>query len=217
MEENKSFFPYGAPDGKFYSSSSSENTNIMDFDYNQVTEDCSSKGIYTVYGASQFVLDSFFEKKYSDIIDNSINPLVLSNSAIFNSRSGELGYNSNNIPEWGLLNMGITYFSTEDSGSNIAIRLVQDEGTIFNKNSNLPFTFFQKVGVCEDNINVFDMLNKYITTLKKNTEVLILYKSLDEEKYYVLFKTGKEWKCAWITSSNIKLADKFWYEISRDN
>ena len=176
----------------------------------------SSKGIYSVFGASQFILDSFCDNNYSIIPDSCINPLILSDYCIFNIRSGEWEYNSKNNCEWGLLNTSNTTFSTTEGGCHIAIRLVQDEGTIFNKNSEMPFMFYQKIGICNEDVKIFNNARKKIDVIEKASEVLILYKSLDGKKYFVFYKKNNSWECSWIDSEYIKIIKKSWYEIERE-
>ena len=210
MDENKNKYPYGAPGGKFKSVADESDTRCIFLDYDKAVEDYSSKNVYSVYGACQFVLDSFDEKSYSDFAVNCKNPLMLSNSDLFHVRSGEWEYNSKNEAEWGLLKTGNVFFNTESGNCYDAIRLVNDEGTVFNKNTELPFMFYQRVGklIKNDKTELCDFISP-------EDDILILYKSLDETKYYIFYKQNDCWTSDWIASDYLTVIDKKWYEIDR--
>ncbi len=215
VEDEKNQFPFGAPKGVFTSIENEADTRCIYLTYNQVKEDYSSKDIYSVYGSSQYILDSFDKKTYLDIKEKTINPLVLSNSNIFNTRSGETEYNSNNETEWGLLLTGNTSFYTNNGDCYTTIRLVLDEGTIFNKNTEFPFVYYQKVGQCMKSFSVYDENGNNIGSLNSSDEVLILYKSLNNLKYFIFFKNNNSWSTAWVDVSDITILKKNWYEIER--
>ena len=210
VEEDKNLYPFGALSGKFESIKNESDTRVIYLNFNQVSEDYSSKGVYSVYGSSQFVLDSFDGKKYSDFPKNCKNPLMLSETNLFNVRSGEWEYNSRNKIDWGLLKTGNVFFDTDSGDCYKSIRLVVDNGTVFNKNTNMPFLFFQKVGKLVKNDG--SIISNLISP---EEDVLILYKTLDGNKYYICYKQNGDWSSCWIDSSFFKIIDKKWYEIER--
>lgn len=211
MEEDKSLWPFGAPDGKFESVNNEYDTRCIFLEYNQVTEDYSSKGVYSVYGASQFVLDSYDGKLYSDFPKNCRNPLMLSESDLFNVRSAEWPYNSKNRIGWGLLQTGHINFDTNYGGCYTAIRLVIDNGTVFNKNTDMPFVFYQRVGKLVKNDG-----SELCSYISPETDVLILYKTVDDKKYYVFYRQNEKWTSKWIDSEYFEIVNKKWYEIDRN-
>lgn len=211
MEDDKNVWPFGAPDGKFESVKNEYDTDCIYLNYNQVTEDYSSKGVYSVYGSSQFVLDSYDGKLYSDLPKHCKNPLMLSESDLFNVRSAEWPYNSKNKVGWGLLKTGHINFNTNNGGCYTAIRLVIDNGTVFNKNTDMPFEFYQKVGRLVKNDG--SELCRYISS---ETDVLILYKTVDDKKYYIFYKQDESWTSKWVDAEYFKIVNKKWYEIERD-
>ena len=135
---------------------------------------------------------------------------MLSNSDLFHVRSGEWEYNSKNEAEWGLLKTGNVFFNTESGNCYDAIRLVNDEGTVFNENTELPFMFYQRVGkfTKNDKTELCDFISP-------EDDILILYKSLDETKYYIFYKQNDFWTSDWIASDYLTVIDKKWYEIDR--
>lgn len=217
MQEDKSIYPFGAQDGKFLSIKNKSENNFSFYCNKEVKEDYSEYGVFSV-SVSQYVLDSFDGKTYASFIDFQKNPLMLSDTTFVSLRSGGYKYNSINSDDWGLMFQNDVEFDRDIGSTNIAIRLIEDHGTIFNAETDDACVYFQNTGIVKyPNTCLLETNekknNSSDTKMNRDVPVLILFKSFDDKYFKVFTKIGDEWETGWVLSKDIQVTNKNWYEI----
>lgn len=217
MQSDKSIYPFGAQDGKFTSIKNTNENNFSFFENKEVKEDYSEYGVFSV-SVSQYVLDSFDGKTYASFNYFQKNPLMLSDTTFVSLRSGGYKYNTINSDDWGLMFQNDVEFDSDAGSTNIAIRLIEDHGTIFNAETDDACIYFQNTGIVKyPNTCLLKTNEKKNNSsnikMNSNVPVLILFKSFNGKYFKVFTKIEDEWETGWVLSNNIQITNKNWYEI----
>ncbi len=214
MKNLKSKYPYGSPDGIFKSLLPRKNVSRNELKPGDVPEDVSPWGMEGMFGGCEYVLDNFDDKTYYNIEPGTINPLVFSKLGALSIRSGDMRYNDANEKRFGLFFTNRAFFTNSSSGTGI--RLVEDLGTVFNKEHAEECVFFQNRGYVNKTIEVKKMPLEESNSsgrLIDMQEVLVLYKTLNNEWYNIFYKNSEEeWFNGWIKKEDIQLTNMHWYE-----
>lgn len=218
IANTKTIFPWGNESKILLSTHTDNIIGRENFSIYAIKEDISPLGMANLMGGNEYTLDCYDERFYENSPDN--NPLCL---IPFNAQCVMRGiseYNNLENDVFGLY--GMSWIRIDDYCGYSYFRLVEDEGTVFNKGSIDEAVYNPLIGKASKvKILVHPNENGKFSEYECISDVFILFESKDKEFYRCFIQTyemnilgelSKCWKIGWIQKKEIKLTNKKWYE-----
>ena len=219
----KKFFPWGNEDKILSSTETDEVVTRYKFPVTQIIEDTSGVGVSNLMGGYEYTIDcyddAFYEKSPIE------NPLCLIPVQAILLKRGIPKYNE--MDRYGLSNKGLYDFwwGSISSYFGSSFRLVEDFGTIFNKDTQDECIWFlnrAESKVKEMKVYIHPNEKSDFEMMEVESEFYILLKSINSLFYKVYFqvyeyntiteKMEKSWRTGWVSYDSIFLTNKKWYE-----
>lgn len=224
IANTKNTFPWGN-EPKILPSTETNNIVIgrENFSVYQIKDDTSVLGMSNLMGGYEYTLDCYDKNFYEN--SPEVNPICFIPKNALCIMRGIREYNNlkNDIFTFGLYNLRGS--SIDDYDGFSYFRIVEDKGTIFNKNTIDEAVYTPKIAISKDSkINLLMNASKNAITKEYEcvSNVFILFSSTNEKFYRVFFQTYEEnilgnicktWKIGWIDSNTVIIVPTKWYDF----
>lgn len=218
IDYNKNLYPWGNEDKILASTMTDSETNRYEYPVDSITEDCSYLGMRNLMGGYEITMDLYNTDFFTD--PPKINPVCL-DGVDFMTRGIEY-YNRMYEEQMGLF--GFLSCGFDSFGNTVSFRLVKDNNAIFNKGTPNECSYYLNRGNSKTaNLQVYSQPNgndKKDVMPIKDKDIYILYKSLDNQFYWVFYCTTDFimdgyldlYHYGWVKAEDINLNNKKWYE-----